>query len=335
MYQMDIHDSYFISGSNHAGEIKGLALSGCHIGVSVNALDKAGKAIAELEMLAHGGTKVFVDSGAFGEVRFDKAAGKFVDVKPITDAEWEKRIAVYEKLAPVLRSQLYIVAPDKVGNQTETLCRLERYAERIKTMALRYGVNVIVPIQNGETAAIEFDRCVREIFDMTDVADDLVDDGQFYFIRGIPSAKGATTAKQLSESRTRLARWSHRASRGAGRCPPTHQTVSATGFVFARGPAHRRREAQESGTTTKETGLADKLFSVCPTTTLSKPRNTSRTRRYVCLSRIISPAVSTWASFARSWRGAAGRKTILPPPLALAHPMQAGSVAGRGRRWTP
>jgi hypothetical protein len=197
-YPHDMHNDYFVSGSNHAGEIRGLAFSGMHIGVSVNALDKAGASLRELEMCAGSLTRVFVDSGAFGEVKFDRTTNSFVDVKPITDSDWDARISVYERLAASLKSQLYIVAPDKVGDQVQTLCRLERYADRIKRMAVDHHVNVIVPMQRGDIDMIDMDRCVREIFDFCSV------EGGFNFIRGIPSKKGAMDAKTLAAYCTEL-----------------------------------------------------------------------------------------------------------------------------------
>jgi hypothetical protein len=191
----EMHENYFVSGSNHAGEIRGLALSGMHIGVAVDVLDKKGAALEELEMCAYSGTKIFVDSGAFGEV---SRSFPFTTVKPITDADWDKRLKIYERLASVLKSQLYVVAPDKVGDQVQTLCRLERYADRIKAMHVNHHVNVIVPMQHGDIDMIDMDRCVREIFDLCDV------DGDFNFIRGIPSKKGAMNTETLTTYCTEL-----------------------------------------------------------------------------------------------------------------------------------
>jgi len=209
----EAHEGYFVSGSNHAGEIRGLALSGYDVGIAVDAIDKSGDALRELELYAGGPMRVFVDSGAFGEVAFnrphvcgrgakckagtcagngtlpfpDAPAWSWVDVKPISDADWDQRLAVYERLAASLRTQLYVVAPDKVGDQVETLNRLRRYADRIAAMQRDHRVNVIVPMQRGPMPMIAFDVAVRKLLPGVD------------FIRGIPSQKGAMPAAQLAE----------------------------------------------------------------------------------------------------------------------------------------
>jgi hypothetical protein len=174
--------TYFWSGSNRAGEIAALAKHGKHIGVAVDALDKKGKALAELAKVAK--SLVFVDSGAFGEVRFDAAAGAMADVNPISDPEWRKRLATYRQIAASLGSRCYL-APDKVGDQAETLRRLERYAQQVRELRA-LGANIIVPIQKGETAGPEFDRECSRILGFTD------------YVRGIPSKKAAATVSEIA-----------------------------------------------------------------------------------------------------------------------------------------
>ena len=61
--------NYFVSGSNHAGEIRGLSLAGLNVGVAAPELNAAAE--RELGRLAGTGLKVFVDSGAFGEITFE------------------------------------------------------------------------------------------------------------------------------------------------------------------------------------------------------------------------------------------------------------------------
>jgi len=61
-------DHYFASGTNNPGEIRAVALSGHDIGAAVQELSEA--SLHEMEQFAHGGTKFFVDSGAFSEVSF-------------------------------------------------------------------------------------------------------------------------------------------------------------------------------------------------------------------------------------------------------------------------
>ena len=143
--------NYFLSGSNHAGEIRGLMLSGCQIGVS--AAELSVDALDVLLTYWGAGTSLFVDSGAFAEVAFGKDGP--VVKKPITDREWQKRLFIYEQLAFCWGPYAYLVAPDRVGDQAETLRRLMRYQHEIaRCHALR--ANIIVPIQKGELPMAEF-----------------------------------------------------------------------------------------------------------------------------------------------------------------------------------
>ena len=141
---------------------------------------------AEIETLKASGSQVFVDSGAFGEVRFDPQAGRMVDVRPITDADWHTRLDAYDRIAAALGSSCYLVAPDKVGDQAETLRRLARYAPRVRALR-ELGANVIVPLQRGELSGAEFDRECSRILGFSD------------YVRGIPSKKAAATVEEIAE----------------------------------------------------------------------------------------------------------------------------------------
>lgn len=139
--------TYFHSGSNHAGEIEGWASIGAPIGVAVNELRS--EALQALKDTA-GSVPVFVDSGAFSEVEFG-AAGPVV-TKPISPAEWTKRLATYQELAEVLGSALTVVAPDMVAFPAETLARLATYREQVRALAAT-GARVLVCLQGADKAA--------------------------------------------------------------------------------------------------------------------------------------------------------------------------------------
>jgi hypothetical protein len=178
-------EDYFPSGSNHAGEIRGFTDAGMGVGVSAKHVDAA--AVRELEALAGTGKKVFVDSGAFEEIKFnaprkntrrkkgkkkgtlprpdlpegslflprpDLPEGVPFDVKPMTPEIWDRVLGLYDRLTDSLGTQAYIVAPDKVADQGVTLERLTRYAERVKG-ARDKGANVIVAIQKGAGAPVQ------------------------------------------------------------------------------------------------------------------------------------------------------------------------------------
>lgn len=173
---------YFISGSNHAGEIRGLALTGNDLGIC--ACDVNESALVELESYAGGPLKVFVDSGAFGEVSFP--GGVPTISKPITHSEWIKRLDLYTRLARSLRHQLYVVAPDCVAHQAETLQRLTTYRDQI--LAIRaLGANVIVPVQKGAVSMTAFREAAIGIL------------GDAGFIWGIPMKKDATSIDELAD----------------------------------------------------------------------------------------------------------------------------------------
>jgi len=183
---------YFASGSNNAGEILGFAQSGMNVGVAVPEIYKntpvhkaSQTALKDLEGT---GTKVFVDSGAFAEVGFKKGVPYVKEA--ITDTEWKKRLGMYVELAEVLGNQIYLVAPDKIASQSETLERLKKYLPILDPVFNRSKSarpNLIVPIPQGEIPLIEVDKRIRQIIGRSD------------YIRGIPMKNNATTLPQLVE----------------------------------------------------------------------------------------------------------------------------------------
>ena len=185
---------YFASGLQSPGEIKGAALGGYGVGVSCAKVQRG--MLEALEEVAKIGARVFVDSGAFAEVEWDPAAGRLVDRKPLTDADWQRRFAVYERLAKNLGGRsLYLVAPDKVGDQLETLERMARYAPRVQAiLQLRdsdpfYGPRLIVPVQRGASSMAAFaDQCLEALG---------LGAGDDRLVYGVPSKKGATSLEEL------------------------------------------------------------------------------------------------------------------------------------------
>lgn len=172
--------NWFPSGSNHEGEIQGLADAGQNVGVAVNQINAAAE--AALVELAGSTTQVFVDSGAFSEVDFTPAP---TVVKPITPEQWAERLDIYQRLADALGPQLHPVAPDMVAHQTETLARLEHYAPRLRKLAAT-GAQVMVPHQKGERTLAEFNRAAHAILG-------------FDFTVAVPMQKDATSVEELAE----------------------------------------------------------------------------------------------------------------------------------------
>ena len=185
-----LEGEYFASGSNAAGQIRGFAESGINVGVAAKEVygttedqKKRRKALKELKGktdLSGKPIKVFIDSGAFSEVKYDAATNTFQDKKPITHQEWLKVFSLYNEIGNVLGNQAYIVAPDKIGDQKESLRRMKTYMPLLESPA----VNVIAPIPPPPKGMMTYDRQIRKY---------LGND----FIRGIPMSKGKTSVPVL------------------------------------------------------------------------------------------------------------------------------------------
>lgn len=141
---------------------------------------------AEIAEIAKSDSRVFVDSGAFGEVRWSPELGCLVDHRPITHEDWIERLDAYDRIAAALGSRAYLVAPDKVGDQQETLRRLVRYAGRLRALR-ETGAQIIVPLQCGVLSGAAFDHACTQILGFSD------------YVRGIPSKKAAASIEEIAE----------------------------------------------------------------------------------------------------------------------------------------
>lgn len=141
---------------------------------------------AERDALCRPDSPVFVDSGAFGEVAWDPATERMIDVRPIDDAQWQERLDAYRSIAGALGPRAWLVAPDKVGDQDETLRRLRRYAGRVRGLRA-LGARIIVPLQRGRLSGADFDRACAEALGFDD------------YVRGIPAKKAAATVDEIGE----------------------------------------------------------------------------------------------------------------------------------------
>lgn len=182
----------FSSGANRPSEITALVLSGNNPGVAVNELSEEGMAAIE-EWAGCYWQRFFVDSGAFGEVSFTPAP---TVSKPISAEEWEKRLAKYDRLAGSMGAQVYLVAPDCVAHQAETLDRLHTYGCRVLGWLVQ-GANVIVPVQKGELGMADFAEAV--VWDLVEQNSDLAYRASLRenLIWGIPMKKDATSISEL------------------------------------------------------------------------------------------------------------------------------------------
>ncbi len=171
---------YFASGSSAPADIRGLARWLHPIGVSIPAL--SAPALVEVERTAHLSIPVFVDTGAFSEVAMK--AGRPVVVAPITDEVWKERIAVELRVASALGPMAYVVAPDCVGDQAETLRRMTRFADEVRELRGR-GARVVVPLQRGAMSTSAFDAACSTALGFDD------------YVRAIPGNKDAMPLFEL------------------------------------------------------------------------------------------------------------------------------------------
>jgi hypothetical protein len=176
----------FASGSNTVGSIRGMAAARMDVGVAAPEV----RAASEAALLALAGTdvQVFVDSGAFSEVKWNAERFGFDVVKEITDAEWQKRLALYGRLAAGLGEQVWLVAPDQVGSQAVTLERLARYSGQLQKLADQ-GATIMVVAQKGELGQAEFWTRAVEAAGLT---------GRPNVVAALPCKKAATTAAEVA-----------------------------------------------------------------------------------------------------------------------------------------
>lgn len=139
----------YASGSNHPGEIRGLAKARVPVGVAAT-VELTEESVRELEALAGTQIPVFVDSGAFSEA---DDQGRIV--APIPERKWAGKMKLYEHLARALGPQLSVVAPDQLNNQEVTLQRLRRHRRSLRRVA-ELGARVLVPVQRGDLPPARF-----------------------------------------------------------------------------------------------------------------------------------------------------------------------------------
>ena len=174
--------AYFASGSNRPADISALSKVGADIGVAAPELSIAGE--AHLHTLAGSDVLVFVDSGAFSEVTITDDGIEVTNL--ISDAQWQQTMELYMRLANSLGSQVWLVAPDMVGNQTETLIRLSRYRDYL-LHCIELGARVLVPIQKGDMSQAEFAVKVDEKL------------GSDQWVPALPCKKAATSPEEVRE----------------------------------------------------------------------------------------------------------------------------------------
>jgi len=175
------HDgpTYFASGSNRQGDIRGLSTAGHDIGVTAWTAAKRKKGgrvwrpnmgepgLIALEYVGSRDVRtssaLFVDSGAFNERHSDA---------PEMDAKvWRGVLAIYQRIAKIPALHASFVAPDKVFDQTATLERMRKYGGELAgavfgrssaTAGAYHQHEILVPIQLGELGVDDFWQAALE-----------------------------------------------------------------------------------------------------------------------------------------------------------------------------
>lgn len=176
--------TYFASGASALGDVRGFARIGHPIGISLPELGVDALAALLSAAVHRPLLKLFVDSGAFSEVEAGPD-GRMVVVEPITAEAWRRRLDVGLELCFAFGKRALLVAPDRVGDQIETLARLRAYAADLRSAAAA-GASIVVPIQRGAMTPADFDRAAAEAIGFDD------------FTRGIPGNKVAMPPVELA-----------------------------------------------------------------------------------------------------------------------------------------
>lgn len=157
---------WFSSGLQYEAEIKAMIHLKVPCGIS---LDTASNTLFKYLIEQHSKVPaLFIDSGAFSEKPH----------KPFTFEDWQGKLAKYQELANVYHNKCVFVAPDKIGDQAESLRRLNAHRDFLSTLIERS--HMIVPLQKGELTQAQMYAEVVKLFNRGIVA-------------GIPFKKAATT----------------------------------------------------------------------------------------------------------------------------------------------
>ncbi len=195
-YPFEQQHQHFASGVNHPGEVEGLFDSGRWVGITAG---EARSGLIELleDHSGPGPWRLFVDSGAFGEIDFT-ASGPVVNPKrELTPAKWERVFALYEQMAAAFRARCFVVAPDRIGDQVHSLALLTTYAPRVAAVAA-LRAQVIIPVQKGALSMGDYFNQAQAILGLAERHED---DCGFWVggaIAGIPMKKDATSLDELA-----------------------------------------------------------------------------------------------------------------------------------------
>ncbi|MFA6031257.1 MAG: hypothetical protein WC969_15515 [Elusimicrobiota bacterium] len=156
----DFH--YYQSGTNQRARFLAQAERETNPGTTTEELsDDLVQDMIEI-LLRHKGAKLFVDNGAFPEMV--EKDNKPTWPKPITDAQWVRRLGWYDRFARALGPRVLLVLPDQVASQQGTLARLAAYADEIRAI-MSHGAHAVLALQGGEWDRAEFWRVCMSVLE--------------------------------------------------------------------------------------------------------------------------------------------------------------------------
>lgn len=174
-------DIAFRSGMSRSNDLRAAIMGNIPVGVVAGELRQLQVSITLPKYLAAGG-KVFIDSGAFTSFKTG-IAPNFNEVLRVYEGVVSTTLLLSTSL-----NGLYVVSPDKVGDQVETLRLLGIYQERLN-MLINQGCQLIIPIQCG----------AMPVSQMLSGAINAL--GTNRFIVGIPSNEAAMTIAECATLR--------------------------------------------------------------------------------------------------------------------------------------
>jgi hypothetical protein len=173
---------HFVSGASAPADLRGLSRFLVPAGISLPELSTP--MLDELVGMSHLPWPIFTDTGAFSEV--EMVDGRPVVVAPIDEATWHRRLAMSLRIAEAFGPRAYVVAPDRVGDQEETLARLRSHRDEVLELR-EAGGRVVLPHQRGGMTTAAFGRAAAEVLGFDD------------FIPAIPGNKDAMPPAELED----------------------------------------------------------------------------------------------------------------------------------------
>lgn len=170
-------DLAFRSGMSNLSDMRGAVNAGVPIGVVAGNLTTAALVLTLPRYCSHGG-KVFIDSGAF------------TSRQPGEEMDWAEILSRYKTVASLsdCPENLFVVAPDCVGDQEQSLLLLTAWAPRVREL-IATGCQVIIPIQVGSLPGQAMIERVSTLL------------GSRRFIVGIPSNRAAMSVAECKTLR--------------------------------------------------------------------------------------------------------------------------------------